>query len=489
MKKLLHTFPKFLLLALLIYMPVFGFLNVQPIRIYDEGRIAVNAHEMYTRGDYIVTYYENQPDMWNTKPPLLIWCQVVLMKVIGPGELAIRLPSALAAFFTCLVLLLVSMCYLKSFWLGFIAILILITSEGYIAMHGTRTGDYDALLTFFTTSGCLFFFAFSETQKIKYLYWFFVALTLGALTKGVAGLLFTPALFLYCLFQKQILILLKNKHFYAGLFSFLFIVIGYYLLREAKNPGYISTIRENELGGRFLVSQGDQKFGFWYYYENFLSSRLADRYLLVPCGILVGFFSKDPRVRKLTLFLFLMSLVFFVVISSSRTRMLWYDTPLYPFLAIFIALFIHYLFELLKNIGKMSQTISANILPFLFLFLLFIIPYKKMFMNTYIPTEAYWDFGFYDLGYFYKEAIDGKHDLNGKYLVWAGYNAHNLFYIRILKENGVKTDVKNYQDLKSGDEVIASQDTIKNYIRKNFIYSEKKEKGNVFSYRIISQAN
>ncbi len=41
---------------------------------------------------------------------------------------------------------------MKQFWFGFIAIIVLITTDGYINIHATKTDDYDALLTFFTTS-------------------------------------------------------------------------------------------------------------------------------------------------------------------------------------------------------------------------------------------------------------------------------------------------------------------------------------------------
>src|SRR5688572_23065002 len=106
MRNFLYNYSNYILLALLIYMPVFGNLNTLPIREWDEARIAINACEMYHDGDFIVTHFEEEPDMWNTKPPLLIWLQVFLMKTIGINELAVRLPSAFAAFFTCLALLL-----------------------------------------------------------------------------------------------------------------------------------------------------------------------------------------------------------------------------------------------------------------------------------------------------------------------------------------------------------------------------------------------
>ena len=68
-----------------------------PIRLWDESRNAVNAIEMLQNGDYIIRSYENKPETWNLKPPLLTWLQVIAMHVVGLNEIAIRLPSILAS--------------------------------------------------------------------------------------------------------------------------------------------------------------------------------------------------------------------------------------------------------------------------------------------------------------------------------------------------------------------------------------------------------
>jgi 4-amino-4-deoxy-L-arabinose transferase-like glycosyltransferase len=64
--------------------PVFMHLDTLPIRIWDEARQAVNALEMWENGNFLVTHFEGSPDMWSTKPPLLIWLQVALIGLLGP---------------------------------------------------------------------------------------------------------------------------------------------------------------------------------------------------------------------------------------------------------------------------------------------------------------------------------------------------------------------------------------------------------------------
>ncbi len=480
---------KYILLIALLYFPVFGHLDTIPIRIWDEGRVAVNAYEMYMNGNYIVTYFEGQPDTWNTKPPLLNWLQVLLMHTIGINELAVRLPSAFAAFFTCLALLFFSLRLLNNFWFGFMAAMVLVTSQGYIEIHGTRTGDYDALLTFFTTVSCLSFFGFLQTQKNAYLYAFFICLALAVLTKSVAGLLFLPAIFFFTLYSRQMLKLLKNKHFYLGIALFLFQVSGYYFLREWYQPGYLNSVYENELGGRYLEVIEEHRHGFTYYMENFIDIRFIRWYPLLLCGVVVGLMLKDVLLKRLTLFSTLLFLNYFLIISTSQTKLEWYDLPLFPIMSILVAIFIYVVFLYLKNINALNLNLRYNVFPFVFLFLFCLKPYQVIVHKTYLPHlhESHKDL--YEIGYFLKDAIKGKINVNNQYLLYKGYNAQNLFYINILKHKGVNIDYKDWTKLTEGDEVITHQLEIKEYLEQNYAYDIVRLVGNVLTYKIHGNKN
>ncbi|HLW29489.1 MAG TPA: glycosyltransferase family 39 protein [Brumimicrobium sp.] len=475
---------KYALLAALIYIPLFGHLGTLPIRIWDEARLAINAYEMLNGGDYIVTHFEGAPDMWNTKPPLLIWIQVLFMKIFGVNEVAVRLPSALAGLFTCIVLLIFSRKYFKINSIGFITVFVLITSYGYINLHATRTGDYDALLTLFTTLGGLLFFSFCETKNYKHLYLFFLFTAFGVLTKSITGMLFIPAIFIYSIIQKQFIPLLKSKHFYFGLLSFLVLVFGYYFLREAYNPGYIAAVQENELGGRFLEVLEDHQHGFLFYFDNFIDLHFSYWHLLVPCGIITGFVIKNKKINRITLFSTLMITTFFLIISTAQTKIKWYDVPLYPFLAIITAIFIYYIFETLKNNKTFNQTLSVNIIPFIFLFLIGITPYQNILDRTYKPKESGQEIEFYEIGYYLKDAVKGKHDLNNKFVLYDGYYAQNLFYLNILNDKGVNVQFKDWTKLDTNDIVIAHQEEVKEYLEEHYNYEIIHTEGNVITYKI-----
>ena len=74
------------------------------MRLWDESIYSVNTYEMIQNGKYFSLYFDGAPDLFNTKPPLINWIQICFVKLIGYNELALRLPSAIAATLTIVVL-------------------------------------------------------------------------------------------------------------------------------------------------------------------------------------------------------------------------------------------------------------------------------------------------------------------------------------------------------------------------------------------------
>ena len=130
-------------MLILIYFPLFMNLGDLAVRWYDESHMAVISYEMTTSHNWIVQHCNGIIDMVNTKPPLMMWAEAGLIKLMGISELTIRLPAAISAALTCIVLMIFSQNFMKNFWAGFAAVLVLVTTRGYVCIHGSRTGDYD----------------------------------------------------------------------------------------------------------------------------------------------------------------------------------------------------------------------------------------------------------------------------------------------------------------------------------------------------------
>ncbi len=368
----------------IISVPIFSHLDANPLMLWDESRLANSAIEMSHNNNWLIPMMDGQPDMWSTKPPFMIWMQVLAIRTIGTNELATRLPSALAALGTCLMIFFFFLKKYKEPIPGMISVLILVTTRGYMAIHGIRTGDYDSLLTMFMTGYVLFYFLYLDQNKRKYLYITFLFLIAAGLTKGVQSLIFLPALLLYAVYKRKLLWLLKKVDLYIGIVLVLVFVVGYYLLREHYNPGYIAAVRQNELGGRFSDVIEDHKGDIWYYYEAMVDKLYFNWYILIIPGIITGFLYKDKGIRDIFVFSLIVVFSYLLFISWAMTKLDWYLLPIYPFLAIIAGLFLYVLYRMLMNTTGWQKYLSYNALPGIFLFLTFIVPYR----STIASVEA-----------------------------------------------------------------------------------------------------
>lgn len=465
-------------ILVLIAIPLFLFLGKKPIQLWDEGRNSLNALDMYWYGLSPITYYDNLPDMWNTKPPFLIWLQVISMEIFGVNEFGLRFPSAFAALLTCFSLFIFLKKYLDNKLIGVIAMFVLVSSSGYVNVHGTRTGDYDSLLTFLLTINALLLYSFIETKRNLYIYLFFITLALGVLTKSVAGLFFTPAYALFILLDRKLLFFLKNKHFYFGFLIFLVLVFGFYIGREALNPGYIQAVIDNELGGRFnALTDGQQEKPKHYYLLNLLYD--ADRYesnryvpwvIFLIIGFIVGFRNQNKKIRKLTLFLFLILIVHFGVLTFSKTKYSWYDTPWYPMMAIVVSIALFQIYKWIKNFGRNKSISRFSSVSFLVLMLG--IPYFFIVKKISFDKSPEYDRNINLLSLYFKDVLNGEKDIENEIVICTENHQYNaLFYIEQLRAQGKKIEFVDWENLENGQTLIMGHDNrLKSLIETHYDY-------------------
>jgi len=437
-----------LVVILIIALPLFAHLSELPVQRWDESRLAVNAYEMYKTHNWLVPTFLWEPDMWNTKPPLLIWLQVLCFNILGVGELAIRLPSALAAALTCLFIYWFFAVKFKNRLTGILAPAILIVSQGYVRIHGTRTGDYDSLLAMFTTISLLFFYLYLKERKAKYLLLTSVAITLGCLTKGVPSLMFLPAMFIMAIANGQIGNMLKSKAFYAGAVTFILLVPGYYLLREQYNPGYIAAVAQNELGGRFSsVLEGH--VGPWYFYFDWLYKTGVLLVLLSVAGMITSLRKADTDTRYLGRYITVAALSFLLIISAAQTKIDWYSIPLYPLMAILAAIAIHDITQLILRQNRMGNLLKYSILlvPFATVYTL---SYEHI-LNSFWETEGYLKYTPNALPFYIKEDLGSKKDIKLTGVLYGEVEPDVIWY----EEINEHISFKMIRHLQPGDKVTA----------------------------------
>jgi 4-amino-4-deoxy-L-arabinose transferase-like glycosyltransferase/putative flippase GtrA len=337
-------------------------LGVVPVEVWDEARLANNAVEMARSGLSLVTTYGGVPDHWNTKPPLLIWLMSLSIRMLGVNEWALRLPSALAAIATGSIVFWFCAVRLGRPFAGFAANLLLLATPGYVISHGARSGDYDSMLTLWTTAylfaGYLYIHARRERQGI-WLAVFSACAVLAFLTKTIQGLVFLPALVLYACVQGRALSILRTRSFYVGMALVLLACVGYYFLREQVDPGYFAAARINDLGGRYGTVIEQHQGGHAWYVRQF------SLFPWILPGLLSGaavFWRSSGEPRKVSLYVGLATVFYLAVISSASTKLSWYAIPLCPLLALLMGMALDGSCAALRERLRVSQTNWSRIL-------------------------------------------------------------------------------------------------------------------------------
>ncbi|MDU0368767.1 ArnT family glycosyltransferase [Hymenobacter endophyticus] len=330
----------------LVYLFLVHQIGSYPILVWDEGRLAVNAAEMEHNGNWLVTYFGGAPDMWNTKPPFIIWLEVLSLRLFGYSETAFRLPTMLASVATAGVVYRFGYRHLHTLLGAAAAVLILITAIGYNEHHRARTGDYDTLLTLCLTVAALAFFRYLEEQKRVYFVWVTGALIVAALTKGVAGLFWGPAFVLYALSQKKLLWLLRRPEVYVGALATVLVVGGYYLAREQYNPGYLQAVYDNELGGRMLGVLNEHQHPWNWFLEAMYEEKFMPWLLVFPFSLVLLWRYPAGRVQsRFAVLVGLVVVVHLLIISTASTKLAWYDMPVYPLASLLVG----------TSLGRLTQ--------------------------------------------------------------------------------------------------------------------------------------
>jgi 4-amino-4-deoxy-L-arabinose transferase-like glycosyltransferase len=304
----------------------------------DEGRNSGAALEMFASGDWIKPTFNNVLRV--DKPALIYWLQVAGYSSLGIGELAARLPSALA----CLLSMLCTYELGRSLFgrsAGLLAGLLIGSTVGVCA--AAHFANPDSLLHAFTCLALtLFWLDYSRNGR-----WWFVncgfACGFALLAKGPVGVLLPGAVaFAFLVWQRDLRKLLDWR-----------ILWGIVALIAVAGPWYIWVTVETKgewLRGFWnlhhrlrLVSALESHSGpFWYYLPVLFLGLAPWSLYLYPT--LRHWWRRDParddRTRAGLRFLTCWIGVYLVVFSIAQTKLPNYVLPLYPAMAVLVAGFL-----------------------------------------------------------------------------------------------------------------------------------------------------
>lgn len=345
--------------ALLVACALFMFVDPRtpPIIIWDESRLAVNALEMHQRGWSLVTTYGFAPDLWNTKPPLMIWLMNASLTLFGTSELALRLPAMLAALGTLAIVFAFVRRVTHSSGTAALAVVLLGASAGFYGEHGARTADYDSLLCFFTTAYLsIFYFAVHKARPRRRQLVAAAALVAGAtMTKTIAGLVPGAGVALYLLLSGRSRRALATPRYVLTMVAALLPLAAFYLLRERLAPGYLHAVWYNDFAGRYEEQLGLDPRPWWFFVQAIFTGAVFSAgplALFAPLGLI----GSTGQARQALLYALCCVAAQLLVISVPATRLIQYLLPALPWLAIACAIAVG---ELVPRISRHLQSGDA----------------------------------------------------------------------------------------------------------------------------------
>jgi 4-amino-4-deoxy-L-arabinose transferase-like glycosyltransferase len=327
-------------------------LGVRTLVPPDEGRYAEMAREMLASGDWITTrlngikYFE--------KPPLQTWMNALSFAAFGLGEWQARL------------------------WTGLCGLLgVALTGYAGARVFGPRAGLYAALVLgsslFWVASGqidsldmslsammaislCALLIAQRDaatpSERRNWMLACWAGMALAVLAKGLIGLVLPGAvLVLYTLVARDWAIW-RRLHLGKGLLLFFAIAAPWFVLVALKNPEQPRFFFIHEHFERFLLKTHHRE-GAWYYFFVMLIPGIMPWLGLLPQSLAAAL-RREAGVFQPRRLLLVWAVFIFFFFSYSSSKLPGYILPIFPALALLVALF-------LETASVRSRTVGAGL--------------------------------------------------------------------------------------------------------------------------------
>ena len=310
-------------------------LGMRPLIVPDETRYAEIPREMISSGNWITPALDGMP--YYEKPVMGYWLNALSMLSFGENEFAVRLPTALAAGISALLVFLFAQRYTQDRLKAVSAAAVYLT---FIMVF--LTGIFNVLDSMFscavTASLCFFFFAYDmdEKKKLKSLFLILAGASAGAafLTKGFLGLAL-PALVIapFLLWEKK----WKELFILPWLpaLGAIAIAVPWSIAVHYKDPEFWRYFFWVEHVQRFMKAGEYQHSKSFVYYIPFLLGGALPWIFLAPAAF--SLFRLDSLKNRTVRYCLCWLVLPFLFFSASSGKLATYILPCFPPLAVLTA--------------------------------------------------------------------------------------------------------------------------------------------------------
>lgn len=333
------------ILAAILYLPGLGHPALwEP----DEGRYAEIAREMVVSGDYVTP--RDDFELYFEKPPLVYWAEAAAIQIFGVNEFAVRLPAALFSIGQVVITAALAEAMLGA-TAGLLAALVLALSPLFFSL--ARFATLDPALAFFLTAALAAFYAASRRDSFalpssrRWLITSSAILALGTLAKGPVALVLGVAIVFIWLASERRLAEIRRMPLVRCAVIYCAIVVPWFVLMNARNPGFLSFFFIHEHLRRYVRSS-EHGWGPWFFIPIVVGGTWPWIFF-VPLGWSAmrargsgsgsgiapsdGVFAPEQR-RSAATFLAIWFVVILVFFSIPRSKLGTYILPALPPLAI-----------------------------------------------------------------------------------------------------------------------------------------------------------
>ena len=339
-------------LFLLLYILPLG---VRPIIIPDESRYAEIPREMLALRDWVVPHLNGL--RYFEKPVLGYWVNAASIILFGENAFAIRLPSAMAAGISALMLFLLVRRFAGGYSAGILATVVFLTC---LEVFGVGTFSVlDSLFSTFVTVAMVSFFFASMADKTKkrmiFLVLFGVFCGLAFLTKGfIAFAIPVVSIVPFLIWERRWKELFKSS--WVSIVACIMVALPWSAIIYLREPEFWHYFFWTEHIKRFMSDHSQHPYPFWFFIPVLIVGALPWT-VLFP-AVISGLYKRCLQypVIRFAICWFLFPFLFF---SASHGKLGTYILPCFPPLAILIAVGLLYYFE---EGEKRAFTIGALLL-------------------------------------------------------------------------------------------------------------------------------
>jgi 4-amino-4-deoxy-L-arabinose transferase-like glycosyltransferase len=293
-----------------------------PLFDSDEGRNAEIARGMAESNDYVMPRINGLP--YVDKPVVFFAIGAMFMEVLGPTELAARLPAWLFTLATAVVVFL----FARRLWGGaspWVAAIV------FLAMPFTvifaRVVIFDSTLTFFVVSGLAAFYLAVEERNRRWAALAWLAMGFAMITKGPVTFVLVLFVALPFAWRRGGVRMIFSA---AGLLLFLLVVAPWVWSVSRVVPDFLQYVLVTETAERLTTPDLQRTGPFWYFLPYLVAGALP--WSLVVLFSWRSFRKPDPAMFYLTLWI-AVPLLFF---SLSQSKQPQYILPLMPAIALIV---------------------------------------------------------------------------------------------------------------------------------------------------------